>query len=112
MGRTRTAAVIGLASALVVLVAGPALAQAAPGAAAPAADLGKIVDNARVWVMGLLAGLATLFFVVGGARYVIAGGDPGEVERAKLTLRSAMVGYALAILAPVVLSVLKGIVGG
>ena len=107
MGRTRTAAVIGLASALVVLAAAPALAQTTP-----AADLGKVVDNARLWVMGLLAGLATLFFVVGGARYVIAGGDPGEVERAKLTLRSAMVGYALALLAPVVLSVLKGIVGG
>ena len=107
MGRIRIAAVVALASTLIVLGAAPALAQATP-----AADLGKVVDNARLWVMGLLAGLATLFFVVGGARYVIAGGDPGEVERAKLTLRSALVGYALALLAPVVLSVLKGIVSG
>ena len=107
MGRIRIAAVLGLASALVVLGAAPAMAQAAP-----AADLGQIVDNARLWVMGILAGLATLFFVVGGARYVIAGGDSGEVERAKLTLRSAMVGYALALVAPMVLTVLRGIVGG
>ena len=97
---------VGAAAVLMAVMAPPAMAQAPPG------DLGKVVDNARLWVMGLLAGLATLFFVVGGARYVIAGGDPGEVERAKLTLRSAMVGYALALLAPVVLSVLRGIVGG
>ena len=97
---------VGAAVVLMAVMAAPAMAQAPPG------DLGKVVDNARLWVMGLLAGLATLFFVVGGARYVIAGGDPGEVERAKLTLRSAMVGYALALLAPVVLSVLRGIVGG
>ena len=104
--RTATAVVVAIVA--VGAMASPAMAQAA----APAADLGRIVDNARLWVMGLLAGLATLFFVVGGARYVIAGGDPGEVERAKLTLRSAMVGYALALLAPVVLSVLRGILGG
>ena len=33
--------------------------------------------------MGILAGLATLFLTLGGVRYVMAGGDPGEVERAK-----------------------------
>ncbi|HVE46674.1 MAG TPA: hypothetical protein VNA57_08005 [Acidimicrobiales bacterium] len=91
---------------LVVLAASPAAAQAEP------ATLGQVVDNARGWVMGLLAGLATLFFVIGGARYVMAGGDPSQVERAKLTLKSALAGYALALLAPVVLSVLRGIVGG
>jgi len=56
--------------------------------------------------------VATLFLIIGAGRYVIAGGDPGEVERAKLAIKSAMFGYALALLAPVLLTVLRGIVGG
>lgn len=74
--------------------------------------LGQVVENARLWIMGLLLAVATLFFVVGGIRYVMAGGDPGEVERAKLTLKSALAGYALALLAPAVLTALRGVVGG
>lgn len=95
-----------MASLALVSVATPAAAQAAT----PPASLDQVVDNARLWVMGLLAGLATLFFVIGAARYVMAGGDPGQVERAKQTLRSALAGYALALLAPVILSVLRSIV--
>lgn len=102
-GARRLARVAAMAVALVVLAAAPAAAQA---------SLPQVVDNARNWVMGILAAVATLFFVIGGARYVLAGGDPGEVERAKLTLKSAMAGYALALLAPIVLSVLRSIVGG
>ena len=102
-GLRHLARVATVAVALVVLTATPAAAQA---------SLPQVVDNARNWVMGILAAVATLFFVIGGARYVMAGGDPSEVERAKLTLKSAMAGYALALLAPIVLSVLRSIVGG
>ena len=105
--------------AVSVTVALAALAVAATSAAAagaspspPPPGLGQVVDNTRLWVMGLLAAVATLFFVIGGARYVLAGGDPSQVERAKQTLKSALAGYALAVLAPVALSILRGIVGG
>jgi hypothetical protein len=63
-------------------------------------------------VVGLLAGLATLFLTVGGLRYMSAAGDPSQVERAKVALRSAAVGYGLAILAPVLVGILKSVVGG
>jgi hypothetical protein len=75
-------------------------------------DLATIVTNLRNWVMGILAGLATLFLTIGGVRYLMAGGDPGEVERAKGAFRSAAVGYCLAVIAPVVLTVLRSIIGG
>jgi hypothetical protein len=42
----------------------------------------------------------------------MAGGDPAEVEKAKTAFKSAGIGYALAILAPVVVTVLKSLVGG
>jgi hypothetical protein len=40
-----------------------------------------------------------------------AGGDPGQIERAKNALRSAAIGYALAALAPTLVSILRTVVG-
>ena len=106
--RTRTAALVlvtGLAATVGLLL----VATAGPAAAVN--DLPTIVGNLRNWIMGILAALATLFLTIGGVRYVMAGGDPGEIERAKVAFRSAGVGYVLAAIAPVVLTVLKSIVG-
>ncbi|MFJ8313448.1 MULTISPECIES: pilin [unclassified Streptomyces] len=75
------------------------------------ADVPTVINNLRNWIVGLLAGLATLFLTFGGLRYLMAGGDPGEVESAKRALKAAAIGYGLAILAPVLVTVLQGIVG-
>ncbi|MGP3949646.1 pilin [Streptomyces sp. 7N604] len=75
------------------------------------ADIPTVITNLRNWIVGLLAGLATLFLTFGGLRYLMAGGDPGEVEAAKRALKAASIGYGLAILAPVIVTVLQGIVG-
>ncbi|MEU6572576.1 pilin [Streptomyces sp. NPDC046805] len=75
------------------------------------ADIPTVITNLRNWIVGLLAGLATLFLTFGGLRYLMAGGDPGEVEAAKRALKAAAIGYGLAILAPVIVTVLQGIVG-
>ncbi|MGW3956990.1 pilin [Streptomyces sp. NPDC004752] len=75
------------------------------------ADIPTVITNLRNWIVGLLAGLATLFLTFGGLRYLMAGGDPGEVEAAKRALKAAATGYGLAILAPVIVTVLQGIVG-
>ena len=101
---------------LVAAAATVAAATVAPAfAAAPvpvaANDLPTIIRNLTVWIVGLLAGVATLFLTVGGVRYLMAGGDPAEVERAKSALKSAAIGYALAVLAPVLLQILRDIVG-
>ena len=78
-----------------------------------AADsISQVLNNTTLWIVGILAGLATLFLTIGGVRYLMAGGDPAEVEKAKTALKSAAIGYALAILAPVIVTVLKSLVGG
>jgi apolipoprotein N-acyltransferase len=87
---------------LVLVMAGPAWA---------AATLPEVIANGRNWIMGILAGAATLFLTTGGLRYLMAGGDPGEVEKAKTALRNACYGYGLAVLAPVIVEILKSIVG-
>ncbi len=94
-----------LAMVVVVVVAGPALAQAADP------TLSGVISRTRNLLVGLLAGLATLFFTVGGVRYLFAGGDPSQVEKAKVTLRSAAVGYALAALAVPLFGLLRYVVG-
>lgn len=103
----RIAATAAVATAVVVVAAHPAAAQEAGGP-----TLGSVIDGLRNLLVGLLAGLATLFLTVGGVRYISAGGDPSQVEKAKIALRSAAVGYGLAALAPMLVGVLKGIVGG
>lgn len=103
-----TAAV--LAVLFVVLAAPPALAAA--GVAAPPKDLNTVINNIRNWLVGLLVALATLFLTVGFIRYLLAGGDPGEVNKAKETLKYSAIGYGGAVLAPVLVGILKGFVGG
>ena len=83
----------------------------APPAFADTTTLGGVIDNLRNWIVGIVAGVATLFLTIGGLRYVTAGGDPGQVEKAKIALKSAAIGYALAILAPLMVSILASIVG-
>ncbi|MCG5220585.1 pilin [Streptosporangium sp. KLBMP 9127] len=75
------------------------------------ASLDQVITNLRNVVVGLLVGLATLFFTIGGVRYILAGGDPGEVEAAKKTLRYGALGYGVAVLAPVLVQILQRIVG-
>ena len=75
------------------------------------ATIPEVISNLRDYVVGLLAGLATLFLTFGSVRYLTAGGDPGEIEAAKRALKSAGIGYGLAILAPVLVVVLQQIVG-
>ncbi|MEU5834158.1 hypothetical protein ABZ820_10845 [Streptomyces diacarni] len=88
-----------------------AMEAVAAGKAPQPASIPAVVDNLRNWVIGILAGLATLFLTLGGLRYLMAGGDAAEVEAAKKALKAAGSGYGLAILAPVIVEVLKGILG-
>ena len=100
------------AAATVVTVAVAVPASAADLHILAVNSLPTIISNITKWIVGLLIGVATLFLTIGGLRYLAAGGDPGEIERAKAAFKSALIGYALAILAPVLLAVVRGWIGG
>lgn len=70
-----------------------------------------ILNGLRNALVGVLATLAIVALTYAGVRYVIAGGDPMGVEKAKGAMRSALVGLCLALLAPVVVAIVKGIIG-
>ncbi|MDI5937672.1 MULTISPECIES: pilin [unclassified Micromonospora] len=95
------------AAVTAVLVAVPHVAYAAESAPVVLAveSIEQVANNIRTWLIGILVAVATLFLTVGGLRYMAANGDPGEVEKAKLALRSAAIGYALALLAPLFVTI-------
>ncbi|WP_329521832.1 pilin [Spirillospora sp. NBC_01491] len=95
-----------VATALLV----PGIAEAA-GSLASQPTLDQVITNLRNVIVSMLVGLATLFATIGGARYILAGGDPSEVEAAKKTLRYAAIGYSVAVLAPVLVKLLQTVVG-
>lgn len=97
--------------AVLALLASATAAHADTVVLAIAGSVTDVLNNIRNWIMGILAGLATVFLSVGGVRYVMGGGEPGEVEKAKTAFKSAGWGYGLAALAPLVVEILKGIVG-
>lgn len=96
---------------IVVLLASTSAAHADTTAVALAGSVADVLNNIRNWIMGILAGLATVFLSIGGVRRLTAGGNPGEHEKSKDAFKSAAWGYGLAALAPLVVEILKGIVG-
>lgn len=77
-----------------------------------AVPLSTVISNLTNWIVGFLVGLATLFLTYGAVLYMTAASDPGAVEKAKTCLKSAAIGYCLAVLAPVLVTALQSIVGG
>ncbi len=98
-------------TAVVVMAAGSAAATPPGDMLAIASSLDQVLTNLRNWLIGILAALATVCLTVAGARYVIGAGDPAEMEKAKSAFRAACLGYALAMLAPLIVAVLQSIVG-
>ncbi|MEU2721586.1 hypothetical protein [Streptomyces smyrnaeus] len=109
--RERVTRLAMLATVLVAVWLVFAVEAVAAGKAPHPASIPAVVDNLRNWIVGILAGLATLFLTLGGLRYLMAGGDAAEVEAAKKALKASGSGYGLAILAPVIVEVLKSILG-
>jgi hypothetical protein len=104
--------IAGTAAAVLAILTQAAPAYAADPTVLAVNDLPTIVANITAWIIGLLVGVATLFLTIGGIRYLAAGGDPAEVEKAKGSFKSALIGYALAVLAPILLTVVQGWIGG
>jgi len=74
--------------------------------------LPQVIDSLIVWITGIAFAVATLFGVIAGLLYLSAGGDPAQVERAKVAFKASVVGYAIVLLAPGLLTIAKSILGG
>lgn len=105
VGSRATSSVVAGVAAAVVFTAVAAAPAYAVG------DINSLIDSIRNWVAGLLAGLATLFLTLGGLRYLTAGGNERAVEEGKGAIKSALIGYALAALSPMLVDILRRVLG-
>jgi hypothetical protein len=98
----------------VVAVAGTTalliIASAGPAVAAPPTSLDEVISRITTWIVRLAFGLATLFITYGAVRLLTAGGDPVAAEKGKAAIRGAALGYGLALLAPLIVTVLASFV--
>ncbi|MCR6488314.1 pilin [Amycolatopsis sp. OK19-0408] len=105
-------ALAGVLATTTLLLSGPAAHADTVTYVALAQTVDQVLTNIRNWIMGILAGVALVFITIGGLRYLMAGDNPGEVEKAKGAFKAAGIGFGLAALAPLVVEILKTIVGG
>ncbi|MDA0564884.1 pilin [Streptomonospora sp. S1-112] len=100
------------AGAVVWAAAGAELAWAEGSAEASTADLREVITRLRNVIVALASAVGTLFLTIAGLRWMLAGGDPSQVEAAKKAMSGAGIGYGIAILATVLMAVLDYIVQG
>ena len=71
----------------------------------------EILNRVRDMLMLVIGSLSLVMLTVGGIRYVTAGGDKDGIHGAKQTVKHALLGLGVAILAPVLIQIIKTILG-
>ena len=73
--------------------------NANPDGPAGARTVGDLIFSVLQILLLVAGGLATLFIVIGGIRYVLARGNEEQAEQAKKTITAAVWGLAIIIMA-------------
>ncbi len=63
-----------------------------------------IAGSIMKWLLTLVGILAVIAFVIAGILYLTAAGDEGQIDRAKKTMTSAIIGIIVALLGLIVLN--------
>ena len=75
------------------------------------ASVTDILNRVRDMLMLVIGSLSLVMLTVGGIRYVMAGGDKEGIHSAKQTVTHALFGLGVAIAAPVLIQIIKSILG-
>jgi len=71
-----------------------------------------MLTNVAQMILGITGSLALLMFVIGGIRYIIAGGIANQVSKAQETIKFAALGLGLVLFAGVLIKfLLKSLTG-
>lgn len=71
------------------------LAQTDPGTGLTVRPIKDIINDVINWLLGISAGLAVLFIIVGGIYYVTAAGDDSQIETGKKMITYAVLGLVI-----------------
>ncbi len=64
------------------------------------------------WALGIAFGVAVIFLIVGGFRYITAGGNEESVEKGKSSVINALIGIVIIVLSYVIVNVVANLVTG
>ena len=73
-------------------------------------DIPHTIAQIITILLGLAGGIAVLFVLIGGFRYMTAGGNEKQAEAGKTTIINALIGIALVILSYAIVSVVVTLV--
>lgn len=97
-----------LASALVIvlgLTAFPALAIEVPDVVGlPKGDISEVITRITNWALGIAGGIAVLFIIYGGIRYVTSSGSQTHMEAAKNIMSKAILGLVIIVAAWIIVT--------
>jgi amino acid transporter len=64
------------------------------------------------WALGIAFGVAVIFLIIGGFRYITAGGNEESVEKGKSSVINALIGIVIIVLSYVIVNVVANLVQG
>lgn len=95
----------------IILQAHAAAVQIPPGIPGQNATAKSIIVGAINWSLGIAGAVAVIYLVVGAFFYITAAGDTEKLEKAKKTIRNAIIGVVILLLAGVIVTELINILG-
>jgi len=64
------------------------------------------------WALGIAFGVAVIFLIIGGFRYITAGGNEESAEKGKSSVINALIGIVIIVLSYVIVNVVANLVQG
>lgn len=102
-----------LAVGAAALSAGTAYAAGTPTSPpAGASDLTSLLQSVQLWIWGFVGLAAIVMLSVVALMFILSGGHPGTVMKAKNGLRHVVYGLALLVLAPLLVNLVISVAGG
>lgn len=74
-------------------------------------SLPDLFNTVFTFLLGIVGGLAIIFLIIGGIRYILARGDEKAAKGAKDQITAAIIGLVVALLAVVIVSIVGTILG-
>lgn len=111
----KTLSIIALASFLVlpvIVLAQESSPETAPTVVTSGEELIDLVERIGNWIFALLLAVAAILLLYAGFKWIMAGGNPEEVNKARLMLVNALIGVAIALVAKGLVTVIRSILEG
>lgn len=73
-------------------------------------DVNSLIRTVINWILSITLGIAVLFLIIGGFRYMTAQGNEDQAETGKSTVVNALIGIVIIILSYVIVNVVANLV--